>query len=326
MTVLPDWMQPRGALRLGISACLLGQAVRWDGADSRDAYLADTLGAQVELVPVCPEVAIGLGVPRPPIHLVAAGDRPTRALRVDDPDVDVSAALRAYGRRMAAELDDLSGYVLKSGSPSCGLERVKLYRPGGGRPARRGTGLYAEALHAAHPELPLEEDGRLGDAALRDAFIERVFVYRRWRALLAAGLTRSRLAEFHRRHRVLLRAHGARAAQRLERLVAPGSGLPPSRLGRAYGAGLAEALRRPASRAGHAAALRHLLGPLRPALAPDDAAEVAERIAAYRNGEVPRLVPLTLLQHHARRHPHPAVTDQLYLHPEPLEQRLRWGA
>lgn len=326
MAVPSPWMQPPGPIRVGISACLLGQAVRWDGTDHRDAYLVETLGPQVEFVPVCPEAAIGLGVPRPPIRQVADGSGSTRALGVEDPDLDVSAALRAHGRRMAAELGDLAAYVLKRGSPSCGLQRVKLYRPSGGRPALRGTGLYAQVLRTTYPQLPMEEEGSLADPALRDAFIERLFVYRRWRALLATGLTRARLAEFHRLHALALKAHGLMATQRLEHLALRGGPGPMARLGAAYGAGLMDALHRPATRAGHARVLQGLLRLLRRGLDVADEAELAASIEAYRTGQVPRTAPLVLLRHHIRRHPHPAAAGQAYLVPDPLEERLRFGA
>jgi uncharacterized protein YbbK (DUF523 family)/uncharacterized protein YbgA (DUF1722 family) len=325
MTVLPDWMQPRGPIRVGISACLLGEAVRWDAGHSRDPYITGTLAARFQLVPVCPEVAIGLGVPRPPIRLVAIGAGPSRALGVHDSALDVSHALRAYGRRMAQELDDLCGYLLKRGSPSCGMERVKLYRPTGGAPALRGIGLYAEALMAARPELPVEEEGRLGDPALRDNFIERVFAYRRWRALLAAGLTPARLRDFHSRHALALRAHGAGPAQALGRLAAQAGSRPLAALRDAYGRAFMATLRRPATRRGHAAVLRRLAGCLQRALGAADRAELAGQIEAYRQGQAPLGVPLTLLRHHFRRHPHPLATGQTYLEPLPDEQILRGG-
>jgi len=325
MTVPPDWMQPHAPIRVGISSCLLGQEVRWDGNHSRDAYVNGTLAACFEFVPVCPELAVGLGVPRPPIRLVSVGSGLPRALGVRDAALDPSEALRAYGRRMAVELNDLSGYILKRGSPSCGMERVKVYRPTGGTPALRGVGLYAEELLAARPELPVEEEGRLGDPVLRENFIERVYAYHRWRALLAAGLTPARLVAFHNRHKLALMAHGAEPARRLGRLVAEAGTGRLSELGPAYGRAFMEVLRRKATRRTHTNVLQHLQGYLKRVLDAEDKAELGEMIEAYRTGQVPLIVPVTLLNHHFRRHPHPYVAGQTYLQPHPRELMLRNG-
>ncbi len=328
MTTLPDWMQPSGPIRIGISSCLLGEPVRFDGQHKRDAYITGTLAAHFEFVPVCPEVAVGLGVPRPPLRLVAAGDAPPRALGVRDPTLDPSDALRAYGRRMAAELGDLSGYLFKGGSPSCGMERVPLVRPGGGAPRRSGVGLYAEALLAALPELPAEEEGRLGDPGLRENFVERVYAYRRWQSLRAAGLSAARLVDFHARHTLALLAHGAEPARRLGQLAATAGTVgarPLAALADEYGHAFMALLRRKATRRSQATVLRHLQGCLKRVLDAAERTELSETITAYRNGEVPLSVPLTLLQHHFRRHPHLTVAGQTYLEPEPGELMLRNG-
>jgi uncharacterized protein YbgA (DUF1722 family)/uncharacterized protein YbbK (DUF523 family) len=325
MTVSRDWMQPRTPIRIGISSCLLGELVRFDGQHKRDAYITGTLAAHFTFVPVCPEVAIGLGVPRQPIRLVADGAAPPRALGVRDPALDASAALRAYGRRMAAELDDLSGYLFKRASPSCGMERVKVYRPEGGAPSVRGVGIYAEAFMAAQPLLPVEEEGRLGDPTLRENFIERVYAYHRWRALLAAGLSPARLVAFHECHKLALLAHGAEPGRRLGRLVAEAGRRPLAGLREAYGAAFMALLRRKATPRSHANVLQHLQGYLKRVLDAGDKAELGETIEAYRTGQVPLIVPLTLLKHHFRRHPHPYVAGQTYLESHPAELLLRSG-
>jgi uncharacterized protein YbgA (DUF1722 family)/uncharacterized protein YbbK (DUF523 family) len=323
MTAPPDWMQPRAPIRIGISSCLLGEAVRFDGQHKRDAFITGTLAACFTFVPVCPEVAVGLGVPRPPLRLVDTGGGPPSALGVRDPTLDPSAALRTYGRRMAAELHDLGGYLFKRGSPSCGMERVKVYRPAGGAPVVRGVGLYAEAFMAAQPLLPVEEEGRLGDPALRGNWIERVYAYHRWRALLAARLTPGRLVEFHNRHKLALMAHGAEPARRLGRLVAAAGTRPIAEVGAAYGQAFMETLRRKATRRSHTHVLQHLQGTLERALDAADTAELGDVIAAYRAGQVPLVVPITLLKHHFRRHPHPTMAGQTYLEPHPAELMLR---
>jgi uncharacterized protein YbbK (DUF523 family) len=160
-------------IRIGISSCLLGERVRYDGGHKRDAYIIETLGRHFEFVPICPEVAIGLGVPRKPIKLV--GDpRSPRAVCVDDPTLDVTDKLSAYGARMARELDGISGYILKSRSPSCGMEGVEVFPS-----VATAAGLYARAFMDLQPLLPVEEEDRLADPALRENFIERVYDYRR---------------------------------------------------------------------------------------------------------------------------------------------------
>ena len=228
-------------LRLGISACLLGQEVRWDGGHKRDPFLAETLGRFVEWVPVCPEVELGLGVPREPIRL--EGDAAAPRLVAAKSRRDLTRAMTRLARARAAELArlDLVGYVFKKDSPSCGMERVRVH--GGGRPRRRGTGLFARALMERLPLLPVEEEGRLGDAALRASFVERVFAHARWKGALAAGMTRARLAAFHAAHERLLLANHPAACRRLGALVANAGKRPLRAVVADYGAGFMEALR-----------------------------------------------------------------------------------
>lgn len=308
-------------IRIGVSACLVGEPVRYDGDHKRDVFIAETLGAAFELVPVCPEVAIGMGVPRPPVHLVGDPQRP-RALGVDDPSLDVTAPLTAYGRRMAVELDDIGAYVFKSRSPSCGLAGVRVY-DGGKAPRARGVGLYAREIMARQPLLPVVEEAQLGDAAVRDNFIEQIFAYRRWRQLLASGLTPAKLTEFHSRHKLSLMAHGPVHYRALGQLVAQSQALRPSRLAEEYGKGFMAALKHAATRKRHANVLHHLMGYLKKHIDHDGKVELLELIDTYRTGITPLLAPLTLLRHHFRRFPHPYVSRQLYLHPDPVESTLR---
>jgi len=313
---------PEDRIRVGISSCLLGESVRFDGGHKRDAYVNGTLARYFELVPVCPEVAIGLGVPREPIRLVGTGQG-VRVLGVRNAELDVTDALRDYGRRMARELDDLSGYILKRASPSCGMERVKVYRPDGTPAGVTGAGAYAQAFMAARPLLPVEEEGRLGDPALRENFVTRVFVYHRWQRICARGLTPAALVDFHTRHKLLVMAHSQAAYRRLGRLVAEAGAGDVTSLGERYLWELMTTLKRRAGRGQHANVLQHLQGFLKKALDAEDRAELAETIDAYRRGLVPLVVPLTLLKHHFRRHPHPYVERQHYLEPHPAELMLR---
>jgi len=310
-------------IRLGISSCLLGQKVRFDGNHKHDSFLTGTLGQFFEWVPVCPEVAIGLGIPRPPIRLVGSLASP-RAVGVKDASIDVTDKLAAYGKRQAHALENLSGYVFKSKSPSCGMERVKVYRAVGA-PAANGRGIYADAFLSAQPWLPAEEEGRLGNPRLRENFIERVFVYRRWQQLVARGLTASRLVEFHTQHKLALMAHHVEACRALGRLVAQAGRRNLKEFGQDYILRLMDALQRPATPARHANVLMHLMGYLKKNLDAADKAELLELIHAYRQGETPFAAPLTLLRHYFRRFPDPYIMHQTYLHPDPRELLLRGG-
>jgi len=315
--------ESHGKIRLGISSCLLGQRVRYDGNHKHDGFITGTLGRFFELVPVCPEVAIGLGVPRPPIRLVGTAAAP-RAVGIDNPALDVTDKLAVYGRRMARDLDDISGYIFKSRSPSCGMEPVKVYQRGG-MPARHGRGIYAAAFLAARPGLPAEEEGRLNDPRLRENFIERVFSYRRWQTLDAAGVTPARLVEFHTHHKLALLAHGTDAYRELGRLVARAGKSGLRDLADDYIRRFMRALERPATPARHANVMMHLMGYLTQELDVADKAELLELIHGFRTGETPLAAPLTLLRHHFRVRPHPYVARQTYLYPDPGELLLRGG-
>ena len=308
-------------IRIGISACLLGQEVRFDGGHKRDAYIVGTLGRFFEFVPLCPEAAVGLGVPRQPIRLVRT-PQGVRALGVRDATLDPTDALADYGRASAGRLGEISGYLLKKDSPSCGMERVKVYNEGG-MPERKGVGLFAAALKQALPLLPMEEEGRLGDPVLRENFIERVFVYRRWQNLAAAGLTPSALVDFHSDHKYLIMAHNQAAYRELGRMVADAGKRPIDELADEYVSLLMETLARRATPRQHVNVLQHLMGYLKQSLDAEDRAELVEIIEDYRAGLVPLIVPITLLNHHFRRHPHPYVQRQYYLSPHPRELMLR---
>lgn len=310
-------------IRLGISSCLLGQKVRFDGNHKQDSYLTKTLGKYFEWVSVCPEVAIGLGVPRPPIRLVGSPEAP-RAIGVKNDSLDVTNKLAAYGRQQARVLNDLSGYVFKSKSPSCGIERVKVYQ-GIGIPAMKGQGIYAEAFLARQPWLPAEEEGRLNDLRLRENFIERVFAYRRWQELAARGLTANRLVDFHTRHKLALMAHDVEAYRALGRFVAQAGRCTPKALRHDYICRFMAAMKRLATPARHANVMMHLMGYLKKELDAMDKEELLEVIHAYRHGILPLASPLTLLKHHFRHNPDPYIARQTYLYPDPREWLLRTG-
>ena len=308
-------------IRLGISACLLGEEVRFDGGHKRDAYITGSLSQFFDFVPVCPEAAVGLGIPRQPIRLTKT-DRGVRALGVKDPRLDPTDALADYGSEIAGQLAGISGYLLKKDSPSCGMERVRLYNQRG-MPERKGVGIFAASLMQAVPLLPVEEEGRLGDPVLRDNFIERVFVYDRWQHEVGSKPSAARLVGFHSDHKYLIMAHGQKAYRELGRLVANAGNADILALTSRYSALLMKTLARPATARRHVNVLHHLMGYLKKQLDSADRAELAEVIDDYREGLVPLIVPITLLNHHFRRHPHPYVQRQHYLNPHPRELMLR---
>lgn len=313
---------PPDRIRIGISSCLLGERVRYDGNHKQDSFIRETLGRVFDFIAVCPEVAIGMGVPRPPIRLTGDPQSP-RVVGVQDPALDVTAALTAYGRRMALELDGISGYIFKGKSPSCGLRRVKVY--GGGAPSMRGTGVYAREIVQRRPLLPAEEEGRLGDPVLRENFIARVFAYRRWQSLLASGFSVGKLVEFHTAHKLSLMSHGTEYYRALGRLVADAKSHRPAVLCERYGAAFMAALQRSATHKRHTDVLMHVMGYLKTRLDKGDKAELLEVIESYRLGHVPLIVPITLLRHYFRRFPDEYIAKQVYLNPHPAELMLRNG-
>jgi len=308
-------------IRVGISGCLIGQEVRYDGGHKHNEYITRSLGQFFEFVPFCPEVAIGMGIPRPPIRLVKTGSD-VQARGVENPALDVTRKLVAYADRVAPQVRKLSGYILKKNSPSCGMERVKLYSPGG-TPVGKASGLYAGRLQALHPEIPFEEEGRLMDPVLRENFVERVFVYHRWQQVTAKHLTAKALVEFHARHKFIVLAHDEKTYRALGRLVAGAGRGSVAGLGGQYIHQLMQALKKPATRTRHSNVLQHLAGYFKKHLDADDKRELQEMITSYRRGRLPLVVPISLLRHYLRRFPDPYLAAQHYLAPHPDELMLR---
>lgn len=312
-------------VRIGISACLLGREVRYNGGHKRDDFLVDTFGQFVEWVPVCPEVELGMGTPRPSIRLerMNGGNGGVR-LRMPSTGQDFTDPMQEFSRQRVEALAalELDGYVLKKDSPSCGLERVKIYH-GAGAPLKDGVGIFAQALLARLPHLPMEEEGRLNDPLLRENFITRVFVHHRWQEGERAGWSRASLMGFHERHKFLLMARNQSAMRRLGKLLGEaGRDDSISELAGSYLAGFTETLSRPASRRGHTNVLQHLLGFVSDGLDRADRVELVETIERYRQGLVPLVVPLTLVRHHVRRQGVVYLRDQVYLEPHPHELML----
>lgn len=316
------WHDEDEDIRLGISSCLLGQKVRYDGGHKHDRYLTGVLGDWVRWVPVCPELEIGLGVPRPTIRLEGSGGE----VRLVEPKAgtDLTESMLGYSAEKVERLKELGldGYVLKKGSPSCGMERVRVYGKGG-MPNRDGVGIFARVLLDAWPDLPVEEEGRLNDPVLRENFIERVFCRHRWRGLVRTGLSRRRLVEFHTAHKLLLRSHNEAGYRRLGQLVASAGRIPDRQLFDEYESEFFSTLRWKTTTKKHTNVLFHILGYFKNALSPAEKQEMVALIEDYRAGLVPLVVPVTLLRHHVHRHGIDYMLGQLYLEPHPKELMLR---
>jgi uncharacterized protein YbgA (DUF1722 family)/uncharacterized protein YbbK (DUF523 family) len=324
MAATPAWRSPDLPIRVGISSCLLGEEVRYDGGHQKDAYITGVLARYFTWVPVCPELEVGMGVPREPIRLV--GDAGAPRLMGVTSGTDHTERMHEFARRRVEELRrrELSGYILKRASPSCGLERVKVHPgDGGGPPARTGTGLFARALTDALPLLPVEEEGRLNEAHLRDNFITRVFAYRRLAALRESGPGPAAVVEFHTAHKYLLLAHSPTAYARLGRLVAEVA--RPTRAGwlDGYSEGFMRALATRATVKKHVNVLQHIMGFFKKQLSPAEKRELAGVIGDYAVGLVPLVVPITLINHYVARFDVAYIRDQIYLRPHPKELMLR---
>lgn len=309
-------MSANAIVRLGISACLLGEPVRYDGGHKRDRFVTDVLSGHVEWVPVCPEVELGLGTPRDSLRLVRASPSP-RLVQERTGD-DLTERMRGYAAARVRELERLAldGYILKRASPSCGLFRVRVYGHEG-IPSADGRGLFAAALTAAIPALPVEEEGRLNDPVIRDNFIERVYAAARWRAFRASRPRTRDLIAYHAAQKFAVLAHSPSHYTRLGRLVAGGGDLQE------YGGLLMAGLAVHATRGRHANVLQHLAGYFKRDLDAGERAELVEVVTDYRRGVVPLVVPLTLITHHVRRLRVRYLSEQVYLSPHPRELMLR---
>lgn len=312
--------RPEGPLKVGISQCLLGDEVRYDGSGARSSFPHAALQGLFEYHSFCPEVGIGMSVPRAPIRLV--GDAQSyRVVGVKDPSLDKTDELIAYAKAQLPKLADVSGYIFMHNSPSCGLMRVKVY-PGPDAPARRdGTGIYAATVIEAMPCLPAEDAGRLFDVVLRENFVTRTFAYAHWR-LIEADITAAKLVAFHSRYKYLLLAHSTPAYQEAGRLLSDLKQDVPGKAN-AYINILMSGLKRPASRKGHANVMSHLQGYLKRHLDSASRQELDALISEYRRGEQPLLAPLAVLKHHFRRFPDEYVLNQSYLEPHPSSAALR---
>ena len=297
---------------VGVSSCLLGQKVRFDGNHKHNKTVTDKLSKHWQYLPICPEMAIGMGAPRAPIRL--HGDVTTpRAVGVSDKSIDVTHALIEFGRQKFKELGHISGYIFKKGSPSCGMERIKVYHGENNLLSTNGVGLYAKQIMSANPLLPVEEEGRLADAGLRENFVQRVYVYHAWQQLTQAGLTAQRLLRFHTQIKFTLLAHCERTYRQLGRLLADLKSDSLHDIAGDYIAQLMHALKMPATRTRHSNVLMHIMGFLKRHLNNGDKRELIAAIESYKTGVVSIDVPKVLLRHHFRYAPSSYIEQQLYL-------------
>jgi len=309
-------------IRLGVSSCLLGEKVRFDGGHKLDHFLTDTLGRFVEYVPVCPEVEVGLPTPRETLRLVGEPETPRLVFTKSGEDITERMTDWARERVVALEKEDLSGFIFKSKSPSSGMERVKLYDRNG-VPNKQGVGLFARVFMEHFPLLPVEEDGRLHDPHLRENFIEIIFVLKRWRETLAEGMTRGRLVNFHTHHKLLLLSHSTEIYRQMGQLVARAKELEEKVLFDQYLLLLMRGLRLKTTVAKHVNVLQHVLGYFKQQLSADEKQEILSIIGNYRAQQIPLIVPVTLLNHFVRKYDQAYLKQQIYLSPHPLELRLR---
>lgn len=309
-------------IKIGVSSCLLGNNVRYNGGHAHDRFITGTLGEFVEFVPVCPEVECGLGIPRLTMHL--KGDVENPRLVTTKTGEDHTERMVLWAKKKLEELanEGLCGFIFKKNSPSSGMAHVKVFNDKG-QPVNKGSGIFAGMFMRRFPLIPVEEDGRLNDPILRENFIEQMFTLKRWRDLTARGITRGNLVEFHTCNKMLIRSHSENHYRLMGKLVAGAKSTSPLALYEQYEERLLAALRLKASVAKHTNVMLHMLGYFKKDLTSDEKQEMLEIIDAYRGEYVPLVVPLTLFSHYVRKYNQPYLKQQTYLNPHPTALKLR---
>jgi uncharacterized protein YbgA (DUF1722 family)/uncharacterized protein YbbK (DUF523 family) len=307
---------------LGVSTCILGENLRYDGGHKRDRFIIETLGQFVEFVPVCPEVECGLGIPRESMHLEGNPESPR--LVTTRTKIDHTERMVTWARTRVKELEseDLCGFIFKSRSPSSGMERVKIYNEKG-MATKNGVGMFAKIFMDHFPLLPVEEDGRLHDVRLRENFIERIFALKRWRELLGSKRSRGRLVSFHTQHKLLILSHSPKHSRILGKLVAEAKNIPQDQLYSQYQTLFMEALKLKSTIKKNINVLQHMMGYFKRDLSADEKQELLEVIDEYRGEYTPLIVPITLIKHYVRKYDQPYLKEQVYLNPHPVELKLR---
>ncbi len=308
-------------ITIGVSSCLLGNEVRFDGGHKHDRYITGTLGTFFEFVPVCPEVECGLPIPREAMRLV--GDPEDPLLLTSRTGLDHTSRMKDWASSRVEQLaeDDLCGFIFKSKSPSSGMERVKVYGKNN-MPRAVGVGLFARAFMKSFPLIPVEEEGRLHDMVLRENFIESVFVYRRWRSVVS-DFTLDKLVHFHTEHKMLLRSHSEKHYRALGRIVAKSGNLNSDELLTTYQENLMGAMRLKPTIKKHVNVLQHMMGYFKKQISSDEKQELLEVIESYRQHHVPLIVPITMMNHYVRKFNDGYLEKQYYLKPHPTELKLR---
>ncbi|POT58154.1 hypothetical protein C3432_09570 [Citrobacter amalonaticus] len=310
---------------VGISACLLGEAVRFDGGHKRLAFAVEELSPWVHFEPVCPEMAIGLPVPRPALRLVK-GDGEIALRYSDKREGDLTGAMTAFSLGRVARFEHLCGYIVCAKSPSCGMERVRVYDAEGKNNRKSGRGIYTSVLMETFPWLPVEEDGRLCDPQIRENFVERIYALNELNGIRQQGLTRGALIDYHSRYKLLLLAHSQPAYRELGRFVAAiGEWQDLDAYFVAYRQRLMDLLSHPSSRRNHTNVLMHVQGYFRKQLNARQRQELASLIDGYRRATQPLLAPITLLKHYMAEYPDAYLSGQRYFNPWPEALRLRYG-
>jgi uncharacterized protein YbgA (DUF1722 family)/uncharacterized protein YbbK (DUF523 family) len=309
-------------IKVGISSCLLGNEVRFDGGHKHSRLCSETLSRYFDYVTECPEVGIGMTIPRKPIRLIGDVESP-EVVAVHDNTINFTDKMREFSQQKAQQLDDLCGYIFMKNSPSCGVYRVKVYQENGYPSADAGRGIYAKAVIDANPLLPVEESGRLADAPLRENFITRVFAYHNWQQLKQQGFTYQKIIEFHASYKYCLMAQAPARYVELGRMLADAGKHDVNDLAQRYFTLLMTELSNVASRKTHTNVLMHLQGYLKKVLSAQEKQELSKIIDQYRTAQVPLIVPITMLKHHFNNHPDPYIAKQAYLQPYPDDLSLR---
>jgi uncharacterized protein YbgA (DUF1722 family)/uncharacterized protein YbbK (DUF523 family) len=309
-------------IKLGVSTCLLGENVRYDGGHKLDRFLTDTLGQYVEYVPVCPEVECGLPVPRESMHLEGDPESPRLVTSRTKQDMTERMIQWALERVVELEKEDLCGFIFKSDSPSSGMERVKVYNDKG-MAVKKGVGMFARIFMEHFPLLPVEDEGRLHDPGLRENFIERIFTLKRWREALTKKESRGIVVNFHTKHKLLILSHSPKLYQTMGKLVARAKELSLREFYQEYQILLMESLMLKTTSKKNANVLQHMMGYFKEQLSFDEKQELLEVIEVYRKAYTPLIVPITLIQHYVRKYNQPYLKQQVYLNPHPLELQLR---
>ena len=309
-------------ITLGISSCLLGENVRYDGGHKLDHFLRDTLGQYVTYVPVCPEVEAGFGIPREAMRLV--GDPENPRLVTSKTSIDHTEKMTRWAKSRVPELEreNLCGFIFKKDSPSSGLVKVKVYDDKN-MPQKKGRGIFARHFVEHFPLTPVEDEGRLHDPRLRENFVEQIFTLKRWRDAIAERPKVGNVVDFHSKNKLLIMSHSPKHASSMGKIVAMGKQLGAEHLYKQYGDLLIDAMRLKGTTAKHINVLQHIMGYFKNQLSPDEKQELLEIFSSFRNGNIPLIVPMTIINHYARKYEQPYLAAQTYLNPHPVELKLR---